>query len=101
MSKRTIFWVMIAMFLFLVFGCVSLFFLGSTMDNGSTITVDVEGDAVALIRVEGTILPGRGDNSNPFGVAGGAYSTTIIDHLQRANENEQVKSVVLFVDCLR
>jgi len=96
MTKRTFFWVA-GIFLFLIFGCIALFVI-STMGAGSGITLDVEGDAVALVRVEGAILPGRGNNSNPFDVTSGAYSTTIIEHLQQANENDQVKAVVLFVD---
>jgi len=95
MSKRTIFWVA-GIFLFLIFGCIALFVVGNM--TGDMTTTIVEGDAVALVRVEGTILPGRGDNSNPFAVESGAYSTNIIEHLQRANENDQVKAVVLYVD---
>lgn len=57
------------------------------------------GDAVAIVRVEGTILPGEAPPPNPFGTAtGAAYSQQVIDHLQQAEENPDVKAVVLYVD---
>ncbi len=57
------------------------------------------GDAVAIVRVEGTILPGEAPPASPFGGAtGGAYSQTVIDHLKKANNDDDVKAVVLFVD---
>lgn len=57
------------------------------------------GDAVAIVKVEGTILPGEAPPPNPFGgdsVA--AYSQEIIDQLKKANEDTNVKAVILFVD---
>jgi protease-4 len=57
------------------------------------------GDAVAVVRVEGTILPGDAPAPSPFLTdAGAAYSQTVIDHLQQANDNNAVKAVVLYVD---
>ena len=57
------------------------------------------GDAVAVIRIEGTILSGEAPPPNPFGGGvGGAYSRTIVEHLEKANANEDVKAVVLYVD---
>lgn len=57
------------------------------------------GDAVAIVRVEGIILPGEAPPPNPFGSASAAaYSQRVIDHLQRANEDASVKAVILFVD---
>lgn len=57
------------------------------------------GDAVAIVKVEGTILPGEAPPPNPFGgdsVA--AYSQEVIDQLKKANEDTNVKAVILFVD---
>jgi protease-4 len=57
------------------------------------------GDAVAIIRVEGPILPGEAPPPNPFSGGGGvAYSETIIEQLEKADENEDVKAIILFVD---
>jgi protease-4 len=78
--------------------CGGLIFLGLWAAN-----LDSEGpafgDAVAIVRVEGTILPGEAPPINPFtGESGGAYSQRLIDHLKQAEENEDVKAVVLYVD---
>lgn len=58
------------------------------------------GDAVALVRVEGVIVPGEAPPPNPFsgGTAGAAYSETIVDYLKRANESDNIKAVILAVD---
>lgn len=56
------------------------------------------GDAVAIVRVEGTILPGEAPPPTLFSDAGGAFSTTIIERLKQADSNDSVKAVVLFVD---
>jgi len=57
------------------------------------------GDAVALVRVEGTIMPGEAPAPSPFSTdVGVAYSQTVINRLQRANDNADVKAVVLVVD---
>lgn len=57
------------------------------------------GDAIALVRVEGVIVPGEAPPPSPFGGgAGAAYSQTVVEHLKRANESENIKAVVLFVD---
>ena len=57
------------------------------------------GDAVAIVRVEDIILAGEAPAPNPFG--GGtaaAYSQQVIDNLKKANEDDQVKAVILYVD---
>ena len=57
------------------------------------------GDAVAIVRVEGTILAGEAPPANPFGGGvGGAYSQQVIDHLKQAESDEDVKAIVLYVD---
>ncbi len=57
------------------------------------------GDAVAIVRVEGTILPGEPPPPGLFAsVSIGAYSQRIIDNLKTANENNSIKAIVLLVD---
>jgi protease IV len=54
-------------------------------------------DAVAVIYVEGAILPGYSQPS-PFGQAGGAYSGNIRKALETAAKDPSVKAVVMRVD---
>lgn len=54
-------------------------------------------DAVAVVYVEGAILPGSPDAS-PFGMSSGAYSTPIRKALDEAAADDSVKAVVLRVD---
>jgi protease-4 len=57
------------------------------------------GEAVALVRVEGVIVPGEAPPPNPFiGGSGAAYSQTIVDQLKKANEDNNIKAVILRVD---
>jgi len=74
---------------------LGLWAAGSSQDGALPFT-----DAVALVRVEGAIVPGEAPPPNPFlaGSGGMAYSETIVDYLKRANEDETIKAVVLFVD---
>ncbi len=54
-------------------------------------------DAVAVVYVEGAIVPGYGQAS-PFGSVGGAYSGDIRKALETAAADDTVKAVVLRVD---
>lgn len=54
-------------------------------------------DAVALIYVEGAIMPGYAQPS-PFGLVGGAFSGDIRKALETAAEDETVKAVVMRVN---
>lgn len=57
------------------------------------------GDAVAIVRVEGTIMSGDPPAPNPFTTDSGmAYSQRVIDELKEANDDSSVKAVILFVD---
>ena len=94
MGKRTLLWIG-GICLLGLFGCGALFFVVAMFGNVET---TVTGDAVALVRVEGVILPGEGGGSNPFNSVTGAFSTKIVDQLKQANANDQVKAVVLVVD---
>ncbi len=53
--------------------------------------------SVAIVYVEGAIQVGAAETS-PFGVASGAFSTTIRKALDRAAKDDSVKAVVLRVD---
>ncbi|HEX2173239.1 MAG TPA: signal peptide peptidase SppA [Dehalococcoidia bacterium] len=55
------------------------------------------GGQVALIRVEGAIQSGEGDD-NPFAATTGAYSERITKQLRRAQQDFSIKAVVLRVD---
>jgi len=54
-------------------------------------------DGIAVIYVEGSILPGT-PAASPLGQAGGAYSTPIRKALDKAAEDNTIKAVVLRVD---
>ncbi len=54
-------------------------------------------DAVAIVYVDGPILPGQGDPS-PFSFGGIAYSTPIRKALDQVADDKSVKAVVLRVD---
>jgi protease-4 len=60
----------------------------------------VFGDAVAIVRVEGNIVPGEAPPPSPFGggTGGVAYSQQVIGHLKKANNDDDVKAVILYVD---
>jgi len=54
-------------------------------------------DAVAIVYVEGAIMPGYGQAS-PFGQAGGAFSGDIRKALETAATDDTIKAVVLRID---
>ncbi|MCB0080501.1 MAG: signal peptide peptidase SppA [Caldilineaceae bacterium] len=91
LRKSCILWIAAIAFLMLL-GCGLIFALMSNLSGGP------QEASVALIHIEGAILPGKGGNSNPLTGSGGAYSTTIVDQLKQAAEDELVKAVVLVVD---
>ncbi len=53
--------------------------------------------SVAIVYVEGTIMPGAAE-STPFGTTAGAFSTTIRKALDKAAKDDSVKAVVLRID---
>lgn len=99
MSRKTWYWI-IGLTLVSLLVCGGLVGLGLLVAN----SMDSEGgpafgDAVAIVRVEGIILPGEAPAPNPFSTdSGGAFSQQVIEQLKEANEDESVKAVVLFVD---
>ena len=100
MKRKTWYWIIGAILLGLILFCGGAVGLGlfalSGIDSSSGPTF---GEAVAIVRVEGIILPGEAPPPSPFGGSGGAYSQQLIDYLKRAGENDNVKAVVLFVTC--
>ena len=73
----------------MVAGITGLGFLGSSSTTSSTGT----GDAVAIVKVEGTISSGDKED-----YAAGAVSGMVIEDLRQAAEDATVKAIVLRVD---
>lgn len=99
MKNRTAWWV-IGFVVIGIVACVALVGVGVWVGNnvGDEGTLAF-GDAIAIVRVEGTIQAGEAPPPNPFsGDVGGAYSQTIIDYLKRAEKDEDVKAIILYVD---
>jgi len=91
--KRRWPWVVGGVTLVLVVACGMC--LGGLMVAWRSIISPQEfGDAVAIIRVEGTI--DTGSTLNPFG--GGVYSEDIISYIHRADEDPSVKAIVVRIN---
>ena len=58
------------------------------------------GEGIAIVPVEGVIVPGEAPPPSPFssGGSGAAYSQTVINNLKSANEDEDVKAIILHVN---
>ena len=87
-------WVLVGLFVAVVLVAVSCgvgVLLGAGLSNGFGV-----GDAVAVIRINGTIQGGSGGGG--ILSAGGAYSNVIVDNLRKAAANGSVKAIVLRVD---
>lgn len=98
-NRKTWYWIIgISLALLIICGGfvgLGIFVANSLGDDGETLAF---GDAVAIVRVEGVIVPGDAP-SNPFGGgAGGAFSQRVIDHLEKAEADNDVKAVILYVD---
>lgn len=100
MKRKTWYWI-IGLALVGLLVCAGFVSLGlwaaSTMNR--TDSGPAFGDAVAIVRVEGVIMPGKAPAPNPFsGSSGGAFSQEVIKNLKEANKDNSVKAVILFVD---
>ena len=73
--------------------------MAGQLDGGSDLSLGF-GDGIALVEIEGVIVPGEAPPPSPFsiGPSGVAYSQTVINHIKRANEDESVKAIVLHID---
>lgn len=98
MQRKTVYWI-IGIVLVVLLLCGGFIGLGLLVANGIGSGGMSFGDAVAIVRVEGVIVPGEAPPPSLFGAnAGAAFSKTIVDQLKRANENSRVKAVILAVD---
>ena len=102
-NGRTALWVMASItlgFFLPVCACAMLLIAGagslSLMSPGALRISSGTGDAVAIVRVEGTIT--TGDAANNSSTVSGAVSGVVIDDLRRANEDDAVKAIVLRVN---
>jgi protease-4 len=80
-------------------GCGVVGVIAASLGATSSSSV-ATGPAVAIVRVEGVIVSGKPESSNPFGggSASTAYSGVIVDHLRQAEADGSVKVVILRVD---
>lgn len=95
-GKQRILWMVVGGGLALTLicaSCTAVFVIAVSLGGSNLAT----GPAVAIVRVEGIIVSGNSP-ADPFGSAGGAYSGVIVDHLKQAEEDPDVKAVVLRVD---
>lgn len=95
-GKQRILWMAIGAglaFALVCAGCGGFFVIAASL-GASELAV---GPAVAIVRVEGVIASGA-PPVDPFGTPSGAYSGIVVDHLRQAEENPDVKAVVLRVD---
>ena len=99
MKKRKWLWISVGLSIFLCMA-IPLTCLGVTSTTwlfaGST-TGKAWEDAVAIVRVEGIIISGRGPEW-PFAGTGNAYSQPIIERLRRAEDDPSVKAIVLRIN---
>lgn len=98
MKRKTWYWVsgLILITLLVCGGFVGLGLLaGNLVEGGPVFPLS---DSVAIVRVEGVILPGEAPPPTLFSDTSGAYSQSVINQLKRANENKRVKAVILYVD---
>jgi len=95
-GKQRILWMAIGaglVFVLVCIGCGGLFVIAASL-GASDLAV---GPAVAIVRVEGVITSGD-PPVDPFSTPTGAYSGVVVDHLVQAEEDPEVKAVVLRVD---
>jgi protease-4 len=98
MSKRKWVWIGVALGVFLCLlvplTCVGIWTLSV---SGGASTGRVWEDAVAVVRIEGTIVSGR-ETDWALSASGNAYSESIIERLKRAAEDPSVKAIVLRIN---
>ncbi len=102
MKKRKTWFIITGLTLALLLVCGAFVGLGlfvAQQFGGNDLTIPF-GEGIALIRVEGIILPGEAPPPSPFSSnnSSGAYSKTIIDQLKSADKDKDVKAIILYVD---
>ncbi len=95
-GKQRVLWMVIGAGLAFVLVCAGcgVFFVIAASLGASDLAV---GPAVSIVRVEGVIASGD-PPVDPFSTPTGAYSGVVVDHLRQAEEDPDVKAVVLRVD---
>ncbi len=96
-GKQRLLWLAIGAGLAFVLVCAScggFFVIAASLGGAGDLAI---GPAVARERVEGIIASGS-PPIDPFGAPTGAYSGLVVDHLRQAEEDSNVKAVVLRVD---
>jgi protease-4 len=98
MSRRKWIWIGVALGS-LVCILIPLTCLGMTMLSlsGGTDTGRIWEDAVAVVRVEGVIVSGE-EADWSLSATGNAYSDSIVERLERADQDPSVKAIVLRVN---
>lgn len=98
MSRRKWIWIGVALGS-LVCILIPLTCLGMTMLSlsGGTDTGRIWEDAVAVVRVEGVIVSGK-EADWSLSATGNAYSDSIVERLERADQDPSVKAIVLRVN---
>jgi protease-4 len=98
MSKRKWVWIGVALGVFLCLlvplTCIGIWTLSV---SGGASTGRVWEDAVAVVRIEGTIVSGS-EPDWALSASGNAYSESIIGRLKRAAEDPSVKAIVLRIN---
>jgi len=95
-GKQRLLWMVIGAGLAMALACAScagVFAIAASLGAGDLAV----GPAVAIVRVEGVIMSGD-PPIDPFGTPSGAYSGLVVDYLKQAQEDPEVKAVVLRVD---
>lgn len=101
MDKKSWFLIISGLTVSVLLICGGLFALTawvfSSVEGDSTFNFS---DAVAIVHVEGVIVAGAPPPASPFGggSSGTAYSGKIIKQLKKADEDSNVKAVILYVD---
>lgn len=98
MTRKSIFWfIAVSLLIFVV--CGAAFTLGvltsGSLDFSNGLST---GEGIALIKVEGVIQPGEPPVDFLGASQAGAYSDRIVRQLKQANDDANVKAVVLRVD---
>jgi len=96
-GKQRVLWMVIGAgvaFALVCASCGGFFVIAASLGASDLAVV---GPAVAIVRVEGIIASGA-PPVDPFSTATGAYSSIVVDHLVQAEEDPDVKAVVLRVD---
>jgi protease-4 len=95
--KQRLLWMAIGgglVFALVCASCAGFFVIAASMGATSELSV---GPAVGVIRIDGVIVSGD-PPVDPFGTPSGAYSGLIVDHLKQADEDVNVKAIVLRVN---